>query len=101
MSHLGVPWGTARTRRSLALLTTGVLAFPLLAGCDSGDGSTAGPDIAVVDRNRIADGGTVDWAVDALPTTLNAFQADTFLEKYRDQFDAMISTYRSGFHFAP
>ncbi|MFJ6010578.1 ABC transporter substrate-binding protein [Streptomyces sp. NPDC092952] len=76
MSHLGVPWGTARTRRSLALLTTGVLAFPLLAGCGSGDGSTAGPDIAVVDRNQVADGGTVDWAVDALPTTLNAFQAD-------------------------
>ncbi|MFF2007897.1 ABC transporter family substrate-binding protein [Streptomyces sp. NPDC058195] len=76
MSHPGVPRGTARKRRSLALLTTGVLALPLLAGCGSGDGGTTAPDVAAIERNRVADGGTVDWAVDAMPTTLNAFQAD-------------------------
>lgn len=30
-----------------------------------------------------------------------AYSLDTFLEKYSDQIDAMISTYRSGFHFGP
>ncbi|MGW2112490.1 ABC transporter substrate-binding protein [Streptomyces sp. NPDC001948] len=80
MSHVGVPRGTARKRRSLALLTTGVLTLPVLAGCSSGDsgasGTTAPQDIAVAARNLVAEGGTVNWAVDALPTTLNAFQAD-------------------------
>ncbi|MFB7215300.1 ABC transporter family substrate-binding protein [Streptomyces sp. NPDC056255] len=80
MSHVGVPRGAARKRRSLALLTTGVLTLPVLAGCSSGDsgasGATAPQDIAVAARNLVAEGGTVNWAVDALPTTLNAFQAD-------------------------
>ncbi|MEV5199639.1 ABC transporter family substrate-binding protein [Streptomyces sp. NPDC053720] len=79
MSHVGVPRGTARKRRSLALLTTGVLTLPVLAGCSSDDGATgatAPQDIAVAGRNLVAEGGTVNWAVDALPTTLNAFQAD-------------------------
>ncbi|MEU2669125.1 ABC transporter substrate-binding protein [Streptomyces sp. NPDC007164] len=79
MSHVGVPRGTARKRRSLALLTTGVLTLPVLAGCSSDDGATgatAPQDVAVAGRNLVAEGGTVNWAVDALPTTLNAFQAD-------------------------
>ncbi|MFD0338765.1 ABC transporter substrate-binding protein [Streptomyces sp. NPDC127117] len=78
MSHVGVPRGTARKRRSLALLTTGVLALPVLAGCsdDGATGVTAPQDVAVAGRNLVAEGGTVNWAVDALPTTLNAFQAD-------------------------
>ncbi|MFI5769134.1 ABC transporter family substrate-binding protein [Streptomyces sp. NPDC051658] len=80
MSHVGVPRETARKRRSLALLTTGVLTLPVLAGCSSGDGSTsagiAPQDIAVTGRNLVAEGGTVDWAIDAVPATLNAFQAD-------------------------
>ncbi|MFD4947458.1 ABC transporter family substrate-binding protein [Streptomyces sp. NPDC058239] len=81
MSHVGVPRGTARKRRSLALLTTGVLTLPVLAGCssDDGGGSTAAvvpQDIAVAARNLVAAGGTVNWAIDAVPTTLNAFQAD-------------------------
>ncbi|MFF4083848.1 ABC transporter family substrate-binding protein [Streptomyces sp. NPDC001777] len=80
MSHVGVPRGTARKRRSLALLTAGVLTLPGLAGCTSGDsGGSAGAtpqDVAVADRNMVAQGGTVRWAIDAVPTTLNAFQAD-------------------------
>ncbi|MCX4864730.1 ABC transporter family substrate-binding protein [Streptomyces sp. NBC_00257] len=79
MSHVGVPRGTARKRRSLALLTTGVLTLPVLAGCSSDDGATgaaAPQDVAVAGRSMVAEGGTVNWAIDAMPTTLNAFQAD-------------------------
>ncbi|RST06086.1 MULTISPECIES: ABC transporter family substrate-binding protein [Streptomyces] len=71
---------TQRRRRSLALLTSGVLALPLLAGCgageDEGGPAAAGPDIAATVREQVADGGVLRWAVDALPETLNAFQAD-------------------------
>ncbi|MFJ1698384.1 ABC transporter family substrate-binding protein [Streptomyces sp. NPDC088252] len=80
MSHVGVPRGTARKRRSLALLTTGVLTLPVLAGCSSDDGGTTGAvvpqDIAVAGRDLVAQGGTANWAIDTMPTTLNAFQAD-------------------------
>ncbi|MFF3729587.1 ABC transporter family substrate-binding protein [Streptomyces sp. NPDC002476] len=81
MSHVGVPWGTARKRRSLALLTTGVLTLPVLAGCtadDSGSATAAAApqDIAVAGRGSVAAGGTVHWAIDSVPATLNAFQAD-------------------------
>ncbi|MFD7261043.1 ABC transporter family substrate-binding protein [Streptomyces sp. NPDC059874] len=69
-----------RRRRSLALLTSGVLALPLLAGCGAGDDeggpAAAGQDIAATTRDKVADGGTLRWAVDSLPDTFNAFQAD-------------------------
>ncbi|WP_406387106.1 ABC transporter family substrate-binding protein [Streptomyces sp. NBC_00211] len=69
-----------RRRRSLALLTSGVLALPLLAGCGAGDDEggpvAAGQDIAATARDKVADGGVLRWAVDALPDTLNTFQAD-------------------------
>ncbi|MDJ0465391.1 ABC transporter family substrate-binding protein [Streptomyces sp. H27-C3] len=86
MSHVGVPRGKAsrctpqRSRRSLALLTTGVLALPVLAGCSAGDEEaqavTAAQDVAPAGRELVADGGSVRWAVDTMPATLNAFQAD-------------------------
>lgn len=81
MSHVGVPRGTSRKRRSLALLTTGVLALPVLAGCssDSDEATRAAvtpQDIASAARAQVAEGGTVNWAIDAMPATLNAFQAD-------------------------
>ncbi|MEW1687648.1 ABC transporter family substrate-binding protein [Streptomyces sp. NPDC091265] len=80
MSHVGVPRGTARKRRSLALLTTGVLTLPVLAGCSSGheEATTAlvPQDVSPAARARIAEGGTVNWAIDSMPATLNAFQAD-------------------------
>ncbi|MEU9254023.1 ABC transporter substrate-binding protein [Streptomyces sp. NPDC048270] len=69
-----------RRRRSLALLTSGVLALPLLTGCGAGDDEggpvAAGPDIAAATRDKVADGGVLRWAVDSLPETLNTFQAD-------------------------
>ncbi|MEU9236720.1 ABC transporter family substrate-binding protein [Streptomyces subrutilus] len=69
-----------RRRRPLALLTSGVLALPLLTGCGAGDDEggpvAAGPDIAATARDKVADGGVLRWAVDSLPETLNTFQAD-------------------------
>ncbi|MFG2717469.1 ABC transporter family substrate-binding protein [Streptomyces sp. NPDC048416] len=92
MSHVGDPNGRAprivaaiRTAaswrsRSVALLTSGVLALPVLTGCgsaDSGPAAGAAPqDIGAADRSHVADGGTLKWAVDAMPETLNTFQAD-------------------------
>ncbi|MET7493442.1 ABC transporter substrate-binding protein [Streptomyces sp900116325] len=81
MSHVGVPRGTVRKRRVLAFLATGVLTIPALAGCTSSDRVTtvaivAPQDVAAAGRDAVADGGTVNWAIDAMPTTFNAFQAD-------------------------
>ncbi|MFS4093986.1 ABC transporter family substrate-binding protein [Streptomyces sp. AF1A] len=77
MSHHGA--GLRAVLRSAAFLTAGALAVPLLAGCSSDDGAPkllAGQDIDLVARDKVADGGTLKWAVDALPETLNTYQAD-------------------------
>ncbi|MFH8786061.1 ABC transporter family substrate-binding protein [Streptomyces roseoverticillatus] len=70
----------SRTRRRAALLAAGLLLpLPLLGGCgaDHDDGGRITPqDIGAAARPRVADGGTLTWAVDALPSTLNAFQTD-------------------------
>ncbi|MFE2021134.1 ABC transporter substrate-binding protein [Streptomyces sp. NPDC059499] len=80
MAHVGVPQGTARKRRSVALLATGVLTIPVLAGCSSGGegaASAAVPqDIAPASRDRVTEGSTLNWAIDAVPATLNTFQSD-------------------------
>ncbi|MFF3461460.1 ABC transporter family substrate-binding protein [Streptomyces sp. NPDC002619] len=65
--------------RSVAFLTAGVLAVPLLAGCGSDEEVSrplAGQDIAAAARDVVTDGGTLHWAIDAVPQTLNTFQAD-------------------------
>ncbi|WP_458245495.1 ABC transporter family substrate-binding protein [Streptomyces sp. MAI_2237] len=77
MSHDGV--GPRAVMRSVAFLTAGALAVPLLAGCGSDDKAgkpLARPEIAPAARALIADGGTLRWAVDDVPETLNTFQAD-------------------------
>ncbi|QGZ50804.1 ABC transporter family substrate-binding protein [Streptomyces sp. QHH-9511] len=87
MAQVGAPRGRtcsrsprSRTIRSVATLTSAVLAVSVLAGCSSADGAdeapAAAPDHAPAARDRVADGGTLRWALDAMPTTLNAFQAD-------------------------
>ncbi|MGW6565400.1 ABC transporter substrate-binding protein [Streptomyces sp. NPDC054975] len=87
MSQVGAPRGRtcsrsprSRTLRSVATLTSAVLAISVLAGCSSADEAdeapAAAPDHAPAARDRVKDGGTLNWAVDAMPTTLNAFQAD-------------------------
>ncbi|MFJ3620224.1 ABC transporter family substrate-binding protein [Streptomyces iakyrus] len=77
MSQHGV--GPRAVMRSVAFLTAGVLAVPALAGCGSEDPSgkpLAGQDVQPAPRDRIADGGTLRWAVDSVPDTLNTFQSD-------------------------
>lgn len=77
MSHDGV--GLRAVMRSVAFLTAGALAVPLLTGCGEEDPAgkpVAGQDIAPADRDLLKDGGTLRWAVDAVPETLNTFQAD-------------------------
>ncbi|MEU0215270.1 ABC transporter family substrate-binding protein [Streptomyces sp. NPDC006265] len=77
MSQHGV--GPRAVMRSVAFLTAGVLAVPALAGCGSEDPSgkpLAGQDIQPAPRDRITDGGTLRWAVDSVPDTLNTFQSD-------------------------
>ncbi|WP_045559137.1 ABC transporter family substrate-binding protein [Streptomyces sp. FxanaA7] len=66
-------------RRSLVFLAVGVLTMPVLSGCGEEDPAgrpVAEQDIAPAARNLVADGGTLRWAVDAVPETLNTFQAD-------------------------
>ncbi|CAL9571578.1 hypothetical protein SUDANB176_04850 [Streptomyces sp. enrichment culture] len=77
MSHDGV--GPRAALRSIAFLTAGALAVSALAGCGSEDPAgkpLAGPDVEPAGRAKIADGGTLRWAVDTVPDTLNAFQSD-------------------------
>ncbi|GAA0376640.1 ABC transporter family substrate-binding protein [Streptomyces blastmyceticus] len=85
MAPLSAPLSTlarSRTGRSAVLLAAGVLLpLPVLAGCggadhDGAEGSVTPPDIAAAPRAKVADRGTLRWAVDALPATFNAFQAD-------------------------
>ncbi|MDT0614576.1 ABC transporter family substrate-binding protein [Streptomyces lancefieldiae] len=95
MSHVGV--GSRAVMRSVAFLTAGVLAVPALAGCTSEDPSgkpLAGPDIAAADRARIADGGTLRWAVDSVPDTLNTFQSDADATTARVAQAVLPSLYR-------
>ncbi|MBZ4018529.1 ABC transporter substrate-binding protein [Streptomyces purpurogeneiscleroticus] len=69
-----------RGRRRVALLTVGaLLPLPVLAGCSGDEAQPAGAgsqDIAPAAPATLRDGGTVRWAVDELPGTFNAFQAD-------------------------
>ncbi|MGW1277730.1 ABC transporter family substrate-binding protein [Streptomyces tsukubensis] len=70
----------SRTLRSVALLTGGMLAIPALAGCGADEsevtGQASAQDIAATQRQQVGDGGTLRWAADSVPTTLNTFQAD-------------------------
>lgn len=65
--------------RSAVFLATGVLVLPALAACSAQDEAgapTAGQDVAPAARDLVADGGTMNWALDAMPETLNSFQSD-------------------------
>ncbi|GJF19393.1 ABC transporter family substrate-binding protein [Streptomyces sp. HO565] len=96
MSHVGV--GPRAVMRSVAFLTAGALALPALAGCSSKDPSgkpLAGQDIALAARARIADGGTLHWAVDSVPETLNTFQSDADATTARVAQAVLPSMYRT------
>ncbi|MER5395149.1 ABC transporter substrate-binding protein [Streptomyces sp. NPDC002599] len=95
MSHEGV--GLRAVMRSAVFLTAGVLAVPALAACsadDEADRPVAVQDIAPASRDLIADGGTLRWAVDAVPETLNAFQADADAATARVAGAVLPSMYR-------
>ncbi|MDC0772881.1 ABC transporter family substrate-binding protein [Streptomyces sp. HD] len=71
--------GRGAAGRAAVFLAAGALAVPALAGCSSPDPAgkpLAGQDIAPAARASVADGGTLRWAVDAVPETLNTFQSD-------------------------
>ncbi|MFG1671494.1 ABC transporter substrate-binding protein [Streptomyces sp. Y7] len=77
MSHDGI--ATRSVMRSVAFLGVSALAVSVLAGCSDPDPAgkpLAGQDIAPAARAEVADGGTLRWAVDAVPETLNTFQSD-------------------------
>jgi len=72
----GSPAGLAVTLTTAVVLTGG--AVLTLAACSSGGhaAGTAGTDVATVARAGVRDGGSLRWAVDEMPPTLNAYQAD-------------------------
>lgn len=69
-----------RRRRCAALIAAGaLLPLPALTGCSSDEREasvSASQDIAPAPRGELKDGGTLRWAIDAMPGTLNAFQSD-------------------------
>jgi peptide/nickel transport system substrate-binding protein len=83
-----VPAHDTAMRRCVALLVAGAL-LPL-AGCaseddpsgDGGGGTSGGAasdvalDVKTAAREQIASGGSLRWAVDRMPRTLNAFEPD-------------------------
>ncbi|WP_406173117.1 ABC transporter family substrate-binding protein [Streptomyces sp. NBC_00996] len=95
MSHDGV--GLRAVMRSVAFLTAGALAVPALTACSAEDEAgqpLAGQDIAPAARDLVADGGTLRWAVDAVPETLNTFQADADAATSRVAGAVLPSMYR-------
>ncbi|MEV8123155.1 ABC transporter family substrate-binding protein [Streptomyces sp. NPDC085944] len=95
MSHVGV--GPRAVMRSVAFLTAGVLAVPALAGCTSEDAAgkpLAAQDVAAVTRASVSDGGTLRWAVDSVPDTLNTFQSDADATTTRVAQAVLPSMYR-------
>ncbi|MGW5370315.1 ABC transporter family substrate-binding protein [Streptomyces sp. NPDC004009] len=96
MSQHGV--GLRAVLRPAVFLTAGALAVPFLAGCGSDEEVSrplAGPDIGLVARDKVADGGTLKWAVDAVPETLNAYQADADAGTTRVAQAVLPSMFRS------
>ncbi|KUN85217.1 ABC transporter family substrate-binding protein [Streptomyces griseoruber] len=89
--------GLRAVMRSVAFLAAGALAVPLLAGC--GDSDEAGKplarqDVAPAARALVADGGTLHWAVDAVPETFNTFQSDADATTTRVAQAVLPSMYR-------
>ncbi|MBL3665718.1 ABC transporter family substrate-binding protein [Streptomyces sp. M2CJ-2] len=95
MSHDGV--APRAVMRSVVFLTAGALVVPALAGCSSEDPAglpLAAGDVARADRTAIADGGTLRWAVDTVPDTLNTFQSDADATTTRIAQAVLPSMYR-------
>lgn len=63
-------------RETSAAALVAAAALVLAACSGSGAPAVRAEDLVHADRSAVAQGGTLRWAVDALPTTLNAFAAD-------------------------
>lgn len=89
--------GLRAVMRSVAFLTAGALAVPLLTGCGAEDEAgkpLAGQEIAPAARALVADGGTLHWAVDSVPETFNTFQSDADATTTRVAQAVLPSMYR-------
>nr|WP_260327346.1 ABC transporter family substrate-binding protein [Streptomyces sp. TLI_185] len=71
-----------------------MLALPGCASDDEAGKPLAGPDIAPAGRDLVADGGTLRWAVDDVPETLNTFQSDADAVTNRVAQAVLPSMYR-------
>jgi len=64
-------------RRGTAVATLAALAAVALTSCSAAAGpAPASDDLVHAGRGRLLTGGTLRWAVDAVPPTLNEFQPD-------------------------
>ncbi|MCX5293200.1 MULTISPECIES: ABC transporter family substrate-binding protein [unclassified Streptomyces] len=91
------PGSSRGALRSVAFLTAGALAVSALAGCSSENKAgkpLAGPDYAPAARDLVVDGGTLRWAVDDVPETLNTFQSDADAATSRVAQAVLPSMYR-------
>jgi peptide/nickel transport system substrate-binding protein len=82
----GRPAGRPGGRRAAAAaVLAGLALLPALVSCTDGQRGAPPPasDIASAPRSRVREGGTLRWAVDAVPSTLNAFQADASADTAR------------------
>ncbi|MFJ8109711.1 ABC transporter substrate-binding protein [Streptomyces sp. NPDC096132] len=89
--------GLRSVMRSVAFLAAGALTVTLLSGCGSDDEAgkpLAHQDIAPAARALVADGGTLHWAVDAVPETFNTFQSDADAATTRVAQAVLPSMYR-------
>jgi peptide/nickel transport system substrate-binding protein len=96
------PVPTRRTLRIAVALTAGALLT--LTACGSGGteaAGTAGTDLADVSRSGVRDGGTLRWAVDEMPRTLNAFQADADADTQTVAQAALPAVFRLDGHGNP
>jgi peptide/nickel transport system substrate-binding protein len=63
-------------RETSAAVLAAAVALVLAACSGSGAPAVRADDMSRAARSAVAQGGTLHWAVDAMPTTLNAFAAD-------------------------
>jgi peptide/nickel transport system substrate-binding protein len=64
------------TAASTAAALVALAACAALTACASGGPAPTSDDLVHAGRGRILTGGTLHWAVDAVPPTLNAYQPD-------------------------
>ncbi|WP_052433148.1 ABC transporter family substrate-binding protein [Streptacidiphilus carbonis] len=70
-----MPQSPARPYGTLAVVGAAALGV-VLAACSGGGPAPKASDLSSAARAEVRTGGTLRWALDAAPTTLNTFQAD-------------------------